>query len=527
MSFTTLEYSKNWTSADDFPTREDSETKVRADLQLLHDEAKAGVNRLIAELTAPDAAQSIGIQPPETMTAGTVQTAIEELAEKIVGVVTQGVTQGAVSLAMLSPALQETLQGLGSTALSQEERLADVEAELPVLQTRAETVADSANGAIHYKLRTSAASQPCRRIIGMDSFTTGNYAAYAAAGGSVYAVTLTAEACALHTFSLLTGSETVTPLTGDVPAYYNATTPAIQWTDGEVALVQLYGTLSGTTAYGYYLLQMESGLLRYLCAGSCEVLGVAVTDAAVTVGYLAGTENKLVSFTRETLAPLCAATTVRTGGTEDYLVGGYNGQAVYIQNSAGTFTVLFYDPTDFSVLQSKTVNLSYAAGNLTALTKRCADRIYGTVLAGSGQYQFCAIDLATLTAVLGDTVNYAAQPYHTAADAVYYLAGNKLWKVEKGAMTIESFLTLGANVDTRYACFSMQPMYAPALLAGGEILLSGYLYDTATGASKALDCGKSFTLIGNSGDTLVGYCGSDWYELDPAVVQLLGAVPAQ
>ena len=39
-----LEFSKDWTKAEDFPTYEPDESQVRADLQLLHNEAKAAIN---------------------------------------------------------------------------------------------------------------------------------------------------------------------------------------------------------------------------------------------------------------------------------------------------------------------------------------------------------------------------------------------------------------------------------------------------------------------------------------------------
>ena len=45
-----LEFSKDWTDAEDFPTYEPDESQVRADLQLLHNEAKAAINALVEKL---------------------------------------------------------------------------------------------------------------------------------------------------------------------------------------------------------------------------------------------------------------------------------------------------------------------------------------------------------------------------------------------------------------------------------------------------------------------------------------------
>lgn len=44
MAFDKLQFTKNWNNPDDFPTVELSEEKVRADMQLLHDEVKNYLN---------------------------------------------------------------------------------------------------------------------------------------------------------------------------------------------------------------------------------------------------------------------------------------------------------------------------------------------------------------------------------------------------------------------------------------------------------------------------------------------------
>ena len=49
MAFDKLQFTKNWNNPDDFPTVELSEEKVRADMQLLHDEVKNYLNGLIAK----------------------------------------------------------------------------------------------------------------------------------------------------------------------------------------------------------------------------------------------------------------------------------------------------------------------------------------------------------------------------------------------------------------------------------------------------------------------------------------------
>ena len=58
MAFDKLQFTKNWNNPDDFPTVELSEEKVRADMQLLHDEVKNYLNdTLIPEIVAAGATE--------------------------------------------------------------------------------------------------------------------------------------------------------------------------------------------------------------------------------------------------------------------------------------------------------------------------------------------------------------------------------------------------------------------------------------------------------------------------------------
>ena len=58
--FDKFEYSKNWENPTDFPTVETDETQVRADIQLLYDEAKKAVWDLVDALAAQSSAANLG-----------------------------------------------------------------------------------------------------------------------------------------------------------------------------------------------------------------------------------------------------------------------------------------------------------------------------------------------------------------------------------------------------------------------------------------------------------------------------------
>ena len=62
MSISLFSYTKDWTNPQDFPTVETSEAQVRADIQLLYDEAKDKINEII---TATNALESTSVYPAE------------------------------------------------------------------------------------------------------------------------------------------------------------------------------------------------------------------------------------------------------------------------------------------------------------------------------------------------------------------------------------------------------------------------------------------------------------------------------
>jgi hypothetical protein len=76
--FDKLNYSKNWENPADFPSYEPSETQVRADLQLLHDEARAALNALVDKLESPGCAANLPVESAQ-FAAKNLLGALEEL----------------------------------------------------------------------------------------------------------------------------------------------------------------------------------------------------------------------------------------------------------------------------------------------------------------------------------------------------------------------------------------------------------------------------------------------------------------
>ncbi len=110
MAFQALEYTKSWKNAGDFPTYEPDEAQVRADLQLLHDEARDGLNRLVEALNDPSAAEQLPFRG-QGLAAGNVRDAILETYGAIRQAAAGLLVNGSVTAEKLSPQLLERVYG--------------------------------------------------------------------------------------------------------------------------------------------------------------------------------------------------------------------------------------------------------------------------------------------------------------------------------------------------------------------------------------------------------------------------------
>ena len=111
MAFEQFAYSKSWKNPKDFPVYEPDEGRVRADLQLLHDEAADAINRLIAALNDPTAAAQIPFQPVEGLEAKTLQQAIEEVFGAVADAAAAKIVNGSVTKEKLAAALLRRVYG--------------------------------------------------------------------------------------------------------------------------------------------------------------------------------------------------------------------------------------------------------------------------------------------------------------------------------------------------------------------------------------------------------------------------------
>lgn len=111
MAFSPLEFTKSWENSADFPTYEPNETQVRADLQLLHEETRTWINRLVERLNDPSVAEQLPFQPQNGLTAQTVQAAILEVYAAIQNAAAGLLVDGSVTKEKLAAQLLDRTYG--------------------------------------------------------------------------------------------------------------------------------------------------------------------------------------------------------------------------------------------------------------------------------------------------------------------------------------------------------------------------------------------------------------------------------
>ena len=109
-----LEFSKDWTDAEDFPTYEPDESQVRADLQLLHDEAKAAINALVDKLESAEFASHLAVSA-EGMEATNLAAALAEILATAKAAQAGTIVDGTVTEAKLAAALVKKINSIDVT----------------------------------------------------------------------------------------------------------------------------------------------------------------------------------------------------------------------------------------------------------------------------------------------------------------------------------------------------------------------------------------------------------------------------
>ena len=109
-----LEFSKDWKNAEDFPTYEADESQVRADLQLLHDEAKVAINALVEKLESEEFASHLAVST-EGMAASNLAAALAEILATAKSAQAGTIVDGTITEAKLAEALAAKINAIDVT----------------------------------------------------------------------------------------------------------------------------------------------------------------------------------------------------------------------------------------------------------------------------------------------------------------------------------------------------------------------------------------------------------------------------
>ena len=94
---TNFDYTKKWTSSEDFPTYESDETKVRSDMQVLYDQIRDALNALAVAIIGAN----IPCTPISGGVADTVDGALAELKAAVDAATTGTLPDGSIATAKL------------------------------------------------------------------------------------------------------------------------------------------------------------------------------------------------------------------------------------------------------------------------------------------------------------------------------------------------------------------------------------------------------------------------------------------
>lgn len=125
MAFNKLSFSKDWRRKEDFPTYEADETKVRADMQLLHEEMREAFNNLLYKLESENGGKDLCVDGyafdavfDENNKKISLQDALKWLKQQIVSASIGDIPSGTLGINKFENSVQSLLYKGGSPAVS-------------------------------------------------------------------------------------------------------------------------------------------------------------------------------------------------------------------------------------------------------------------------------------------------------------------------------------------------------------------------------------------------------------------------
>ncbi len=493
MPLSRLNFTKDWRNGSDFSSYEESEERVRADLQLLHNETRDALNEAVDTLSSPAGAASVGAIAPQGLSGANVQELINSLASAL-ATVGEGSGTGGAELAEL------VAQRLGQTILSDYYTAQQLDALISALGVEAVAARVAA---IEARLRTDGViaaeivaetpySVRCAELPDAASVAAGTTNGTMFDGRRLMALHFYEGSVTLKSFDIFTGEMRELVLSGDAVSFSSNTAAyhSILWMDEGCDYILL------KVGNGFYLVSLKSGRCSAIANGSdCFYRGAVKNGSVITVMIFRSSQTyfyrRSVSGDGEGSPAIAAlGTTTDTGSSNDMLIGPC---------SATHFAVFKYGATDSKIKIFEAAGMAASAEFSTGLSGAYA---YDGARYASGVSYFLiyrqnGVYLAKCSFVPGagsyiPTLKVNPQPVDSmklvalAEGALYGVYSRKLYIIDAASLAVRELRDVPAGADAGLVTLAGTPFGG---LWGGKYLpLGAYLYEPETGKSRAIRC---------------------------------------
>ncbi len=530
-----LNFTKDWRNPSDFASFEDNEELVRADMQLLHDEAKDALNETVDTLSSPTGAASVGATAPQGLSGANVQELINSLASAL-ATVGEGSGGGGAELAEL------VAQRLGQTLLSDYYTAQQLDALISALGVEAVAARVAA---IEAKLRTDGVmaaeivaetpySVQCAELPDEASTAAGVNTGTLFDGRRIMALHFYNNAVTLRSFDIFTGETKELPLCGDAISFSSNTAAyhSILWVDEDCR----YALLS--VGNNLYVVSLLSGACCSVAGGSdCFYRGAVKNGSVITVMTFRSTQTY---FYRCTVAGDSAASpgitslssATDTGSSNDMIIGPC---------SATHFAVFKYGASGSKIKVFEASGMSASAEYVTGLAGAYA---YDGARYSSGTSYFLlyrqnGIYLAKCTfAHSGSsyipTLKVNPEPVESMklialeGGVCYGVYSRKLYLFDASTLALRETRDIPAGADNGLVMLAGTRLGG---LWGGKYLPLGYcLYEPATGKYRRIRCVGQYTpeyyaIHPFAGRYFAVSCSGRWYYYDCLLRPVWGMAP--
>ncbi len=530
-----LNFTKNWTNSEDFASYEDSEERVRADLQLLHDEAKDALNEAVDTLSSPAGAANVGAMAPQGLSGANVQELINSLAsalatvgevsggggEELAELVTQRLRQTILSDYYTAQQLDALISALGVEAVAA--RVAAIESKLRTDGVIAAEIVAETPYSVH-----------CAELPDEASYAAGTTSGTLFDGTSIMALHFLDSGVKLSKFNIFTGVTTELSLRGDAINFSSSTAAyhTVLWTDEECKYIIL------KVGSGFYLVSLVSGYCSALASGSdCFYRGTVKNGGVITTMIFR--TSQLYFYRRRVTGDSAASPSVTSlssvteaGGSNDMVIGPC---------SATHFAVFKYGASDSKIKIYEASGMASSAEHSTGLAgayvydgaRYISGASYFMLYMQNGNY-LAKCSFSGSGSSITPTLRLNSSPMQSlkllalAGGTLYGVYSRQLYLIDASTLAVRQTRDIAEAADN--GLVSLMCTALGGLWGGKYLPLGGSLYEAASGKRRAIRCvglntPDSYAVHPFAGRYFVVNCGGRWYYYDCLLRPVWGMAP--